>query len=88
MGAATPANRAWFPGLVIHTVLAHATYNGVREHGVDDEAWEPGPVRWSCRAHPSAGAVVDGGIALQGRQHRGGDEALDVPAVRVDFLDE
>ena len=30
MGAATPANRAWFPGLVIHTVLAHATYNGVR----------------------------------------------------------
>lgn len=30
MGPATPANRAWFPGLVIHTVLAHATYNGVR----------------------------------------------------------
>ncbi|MGC3020179.1 MULTISPECIES: MFS transporter [unclassified Brevibacterium] len=28
--AATPANRAWFPGLVTHTVIAHATYNGVR----------------------------------------------------------
>lgn len=29
--AATPSSsRAWFTGLVIHTVLAHATYNGVR----------------------------------------------------------
>jgi predicted MFS family arabinose efflux permease len=28
--AADPANKAWFPGLVVHTVIAHATYNGVR----------------------------------------------------------
>jgi MFS family permease len=28
--AADPANRAWFTGLVVHTVIAHATYNGVR----------------------------------------------------------
>ncbi|HJA60493.1 MULTISPECIES: MFS transporter [unclassified Brevibacterium] len=30
MSAAASANRAWFPGLVFHTVIAQATYNGVR----------------------------------------------------------
>ena len=30
MSAAASANRAWFPGLVLHTVIAQATYNGVR----------------------------------------------------------
>jgi predicted MFS family arabinose efflux permease len=30
MSAASPANRAWFPGLVLHTIIAQATYNGVR----------------------------------------------------------
>ncbi|WP_166972759.1 MFS transporter [Brevibacterium atlanticum] len=30
MSAAAPANKAWFTGLVFHTILAHATYNGVR----------------------------------------------------------
>lgn len=30
MSAAAPANRAWFAGLVVHTIIAHATYNGVR----------------------------------------------------------
>jgi predicted MFS family arabinose efflux permease len=30
MSAAAPANKAWFTGLVVHTVIAHATYNGVR----------------------------------------------------------
>ena len=30
MSAAASANRAWFPGLVFHTIIAQATYNGVR----------------------------------------------------------
>ncbi|RBP67939.1 putative MFS family arabinose efflux permease [Brevibacterium sanguinis] len=30
MSAAPPSSRFWFAGLVSHTVLAHATYNGVR----------------------------------------------------------
>ncbi|QQB14046.1 MFS transporter [Brevibacterium casei] len=30
MGAAAHSSRAWFTGLVLHTVIAHATYNGVR----------------------------------------------------------
>jgi predicted MFS family arabinose efflux permease len=30
VSAAASANRAWFPGLVFHTVIAQATYNGVR----------------------------------------------------------
>lgn len=31
MGGASPrASKAWFPGLIVHTVLAHATYNGAR----------------------------------------------------------
>lgn len=30
MTATPSSSRAWFTGLVIHTVLAHATYNGVR----------------------------------------------------------
>ncbi|GAA0035694.1 MFS transporter [Brevibacterium metallidurans] len=30
MQATPSSSRAWFTGLVVHTVLAHATYNGVR----------------------------------------------------------
>lgn len=30
MNPASSPNRAWFTGLVLHTVIAHATYNGVR----------------------------------------------------------
>lgn len=30
MSAAASSTRIWFPGLIAHTVIAHATYNGVR----------------------------------------------------------
>ena len=66
---------------------ADAVVGGVREHGMDDEAGKPRPVGWSRRAHPSASAVA-GDVSPQGVEHRGGDEACDVPAASVDFLDE